>query len=109
MLTLQLIGEVVGMLVGDLNGDGFVGIEDLNIVLGNWNQNVTAGDKLLGDPSGDGFVGIEDLNTVLGNWNAGTPPVSAANIPEPGAVGVMAVGVASVALSRKRRCVRSVS
>ncbi|MEZ6192473.1 MAG: hypothetical protein R3C45_14450 [Phycisphaerales bacterium] len=54
-------------LVGDLNDDGFVGIGDLNIVLGAWNQNVAAGNKMLGDPSGDGFVGIEDLNEVLGN------------------------------------------
>ncbi len=63
-------------LDGDLNGDGFVGIGDLNIVLGVWNQNVTPGDLLAGDPSGDGFVGIGDLNVVLGNWNAGTPPVA---------------------------------
>ena len=70
-------------LIGDLNFDGFVGIDDLNIVLASWNQNVTAGVWLLGDPSGDGFIGIDDLNTVLGNWNAGTPPTAQANIPEP--------------------------
>jgi hypothetical protein len=63
---------------GDLNGDGFVGIADLNIVLGSWNQNVTAGVWALGDPTGDGFVGIGDLNEVLSNWNAGTPPVATA-------------------------------
>ena len=73
--------EVVSSLVGDLDGDGFVGINDLNIVLANWNQNVPPGDPLA-DPSGDGFVGIDDLNTVLGNWNAGTPPAAAA-VPEP--------------------------
>ena len=73
-----------GELVGDLDGDGFVGINDLNIVLGNWNQNVPPGDPLA-DPSGDGFVGIDDLNTVLGNWNAGTPPAAAA-VPEPGSL-----------------------
>ena len=73
------------LIAGDLDGDGFVGIADLNIVLGNWNTNVSAGDPLLGDPSGDGYVGIEDLNTVLGNWNAGTPP-STHSVPEPGAV-----------------------
>ena len=71
-------------IVGDLDGDGFVGINDLNIVLGNWNQNVPPGDPLA-DPSGDGFVGIDDLNTVLGNWNAGTPPAAAA-VPEPGSL-----------------------
>lgn len=67
---------------GDLDGDGFVGIADLNIVLGAWNQAVPPGNPLA-DPSGDGFVGISDLNIVLGNWNAGVPPVSNL-VPEPG-------------------------
>ncbi len=74
-------------LAGDLNGDGFVGIDDLNIVLIAWNQNVTHGVLLQGDANGDGFVGIDDLTTVLGNWNVGTPPPPgaevSANIPEP--------------------------
>jgi len=78
-------------LPGDLNGDGFVGINDLNIVLGNWNQNVPPADQLA-DPSGDGFVGIDDLNAVLGNWNAGTPPTESANIPEPASVSLLVLG-----------------
>jgi GH25 family lysozyme M1 (1,4-beta-N-acetylmuramidase) len=72
------LAESDPVLVGDLDGDGFVGITDLNIVLGNWNLSVPGGNPLA-DPSGDGFVGIEDLNTVLGNWNAGTPPTAAAS------------------------------
>ncbi len=67
--------ESTTAITGDLDGDGFVGINDLNIVLGSWNQSVPPGDPLA-DPSGDGFVGIDDLNIVLGNWNAGTPPVA---------------------------------
>ncbi|MEZ6190607.1 MAG: hypothetical protein R3C45_04870 [Phycisphaerales bacterium] len=59
---------------GDLNADGFVGIDDLNIVLGHWNQNVPAGNRQSGDASGDGFIGIADLGFVLGDWNNGTPP-----------------------------------
>ncbi len=87
-------------LVGDLDGDGFVGISDLNIVLGAWNQNVPPGNPLA-DPSGDNFVGIADLNIVLGNWNAGTPPGEAsANIPEPGTMALLAV---SWGLSLRRR------
>ena len=52
-------------LTGDLDSDGFVGITDLNIVLGDWNLSVPPADPLA-DPSGDMFVGIEDLNLVLG-------------------------------------------
>lgn len=84
-------------LQGDLDGDGFVGVADLNIVLGHWNQVVTPGDPLLGDPSGDGFVGINDLGEVLGNWNAGTAPAApmapASVIPEPATSAVLIVGV----------------
>jgi hypothetical protein len=88
------------MIDGDLDGDGFVGITDLNIVLGAWNQNVTAGDPMMGDPSGDGFVGIEDLNVVLGNWNAGTPP-SAVAVPEP--AGLMLLGTGGLLWLRRVR------
>jgi len=86
-------------LPGDLNGDGFVGIDDLNIVLGNWNQNVPPANPLA-DPSGDGFVGIDDLNEVLGNWNTGTPPAAAAAVPEPSAIALLSLG--ALGLVRRR-------
>ncbi len=60
-----------GPVAGDLDGDRFVGLTDMTIVLSNWNQSVTPGDLLSGDPSGDGSVGIVDLNMILNNWNAG--------------------------------------
>lgn len=96
--------SVFSTLAGDLNSDGFVGIEDLNIVLGAWNQNVPPGDPLA-DPSGDGFVGIEDLNVVLGNWNAGTPPNDSANIPEPGTL--ILSGILLPAILMRRQVIRS--
>lgn len=87
-------------LPGDLDGDGFVGITDLNLILGNWNLSVAPADLFAGDVSGDGFVGIEDLNAVLGNWNSGTPPMTV--VPEPGALALVAVGAGMGVLPRRR-------
>ncbi len=84
--TNYILNPVFATLPGDLNADGFVGIDDLNIILPAWNLAVTPGNHQQGDPSGDGFVGIDDLTIVLGNWNAGSPPHAEASvlIPEPG-------------------------
>lgn len=94
--------DITRAMIGDLNLDGFVGIDDLNAVLAVWNQNVDAGVWSMGDPSGDGFVGIDDLNAVLGNWNAGTPPPAEALtlVPEPAALTLLTVG--SMGLIRRR-------
>jgi MYXO-CTERM domain-containing protein len=89
-------------LDGDLDGDGFVGISDLNILLTRWNQSVNPGDRSAGDLTGDGFVGISDLNRVLSDWNKGTPPGEPQNlIPEPGAAAVLAAG--GLTMVRRRR------
>jgi len=64
-------------------------VDDLNIVLLNWNTSPPNGDISLGDPSGDGFVGVDDLNVVLLNWNNGTPPAEGAAIPEPGSLALL--------------------
>jgi len=70
-------------VIGDINGDGFVGVDDLNLILGAWNATIAPG--AAADPSGDGFVGVDDLNLILGNWNSGTPPAEVV-IPEPTAL-----------------------
>ena len=94
-----------GAIEGDLNSDGFVGLADLDIVLAFWNQFVAPGDPVLGDPSGDGYVGLDDLDLVLGNWNAGTPPMAATEVPEPGVMALWGLGSAGL-LSRGRKTVK---
>lgn len=90
-------------LQGDFDGDGFVGIEDLNLVLGNWNTSIPSGAQSLGDGSGDGFVGIEDLNLVLGNWNAGTPLPPVSTVPEPAAALTILLAGLGIASTRRLR------
>ncbi len=95
------ISDIV-TLIGDLNSDGFVGIDDLAIILSHWNQTVTEGYLFSGDPTGDGFVGIDDLSLVLANWNNGTPPPpgSLASIPEPTTAVLLVTG--GLVLLRRR-------
>ena len=92
-------------LSGDLNGDGFVGVDDLNVVLVNWNRDVPPG-ELIADPSGDGYVGVDDLNMVLVNWNNGTPPITNAEpaIPEPVSLMVWGAGAGLLGVRRRRGC-----
>ncbi len=78
-------------LLGDLDEDGFVGINDMNIVLGSWNGDLFGGDpSQFGDLTFDLFVGIEDLNVILSNWNQSVFPgdYTAGDITGDGFVGI---------------------
>ncbi len=88
---------------GDLDGDGFVGLADLDIILNNWNLNVPPANPLA-DPTGDNFVGLADLDIVLNNWNAGSPPAlpGAAAIPEPGALALLGAALTGLTGRRSR-------
>lgn len=87
-------------LVGDLNGDGVVGIADLDILLAHWGDAVAGYDASRGEVTGDGLVGQDDLQAVLDHWSNGTP--SEVNLPEPGTAAMVAVGV-GMAMRRRRR------
>lgn len=75
---------------GDLNGDGFVGALDLQIILTHWGQIVTPGDLSQGDLFPDGFVGFTDLSFLLLTWGQGT-------IPTPGGDASLGINLSEVA------------
>lgn len=81
----------------DLDGDGFVGASDLDLLLANWGG--AGGTPGAGDANGDNAVDNLDLNIVIGNWGEGTPPPGV--VPEPGSLALLLVG--GLAVGRRRR------
>jgi PEP-CTERM motif-containing protein len=90
------LSEHAPVISGDLDGDGFVGVLDLNIVLANWNLSLPIADPRA-DASGDLFIGIADLGYVLGGWNKGTPPAEGSAVPEPASLMFLGLGGALIA------------
>ncbi|XAM01023.1 PEP-CTERM sorting domain-containing protein [Phycisphaeraceae bacterium D3-23] len=84
---------------GDVDGDGFVGAADLDVLLAQWGDGLAAGTGA--DLSGDGLVGQSDLAIVQANWGAGTP--SGPDVPEPGSLALLVGGL--WAARRRRRSV----
>ena len=57
-----------GGIDGDLNEDGFVNSEDLDIIRAHWGEEVDPGDCSMGDATEDGYVGSADLDIIRANW-----------------------------------------
>ncbi len=89
---------------GDANLDGFVGLDDLDAVLNNWNLDGSVEGRTIGynegDLDGDNFVGLDDMDIVLNNWGAGTPPAASTSIPEPATLGLLSFA-AALGLTRR--------
>ena len=83
-----------GALAGDANLDGTVDINDLTIVLTNFGRSGMAWNE--GDFNGNGNVDVNDLTIVLSNYGdtAGSP--SAAAVPEPSALALLAASAAAL-------------
>lgn len=94
---------------GDMTGDGFVGADDLAVLINRWNTFVTGGDQTQGDLTGDGYVGADDLAWMIDAWNTGTLPVAATSVPEPATVALLTLLLVAVQARRSRCCTRSVA
>lgn len=64
----QIGGKPAEILLGDIDGDGSVGVVDLTALLAAWGP--AGEDCELADLDLDGEVGITDLLVLLANWAA---------------------------------------
>ena len=77
---------------GDADLNGTVNGADLNTVLSNYNK--TGMGWTDGDFDGNGTVNGADLNIVLSNYNQSAGVTAA--VPEPGTLGMLALGAVGV-------------
>lgn len=100
LADLYTTGVISVFSTGDANGDGTVGIEDLDLVLANWGAGLGTRGLILpaGDVTGDFAVDNADLQAILDNWGSTVPPNT---VPEPGSAALL--GLAGLILHRRRR------
>ncbi|XAL99912.1 CotH kinase family protein [Phycisphaeraceae bacterium D3-23] len=64
-------------ILGDINGDGFVGAADLDALLAHWGDAASSSRMAQdADLNGDGTVNSPDLSIVIANFGNGTPPAA---------------------------------
>ena len=62
-------------IIGDVNGDGFVGAADLDQILATWGDSAASSSAATqADLDNSGTVGSGDLSIVINNFGNGTPP-----------------------------------
>jgi len=104
------IDQLFGSAPGDLDLDGDVDADDLDVLAGNWQQAVTA--YADGDINGSGFVDIADLGTLASNWLFGVEGSAMSfdlalassglpTVPEPSGLALLVAG-GLVAVRRRR-------
>lgn len=84
---------------GDANRDGEVGLLDLDALGVNFGQ---AGNWLAGDFDGNGVVGLLDLDALGVNYGHGAAS-AVPSVPEPGAIGLVLMGVGVLGVTRRSR------
>ena len=69
--------RLMTLLCGDVNGDGFINVNDVNIIWSslNYGKSVAEAANPLADLNGDGLINVNDLNIARSALNYGRGPV----------------------------------
>ena len=100
LVTSHAVGS---QLLGDLDENGIVDGEDLNLALFGWDQDgATLPSEWVHMRPADGVaVGVEELNKVLFTWAETFP--STASVPEPATIALGAISLLMLVASQTRR------
>lgn len=105
LIALDLIGWDIdippALLPGDVNGDGFVGGDDLSAIMTNWGS--TTATRPQGDLNADNYVSGYDYNEVLSYWGTGTPPEPMEAVPEPASLALLLLAACIVPRAYRKR------
>ncbi|MGC9454475.1 MAG: dockerin type I domain-containing protein [Phycisphaerae bacterium] len=95
---------------GDANWDGEVDESDFSILVNNWDPTgLNTNTWEMGDFDRDGLVGNEDFAIVLSNWTGSVSSLeesmaTAAFVPEPATLALLAAGALVLPTRRRRNC-----
>jgi hypothetical protein len=93
------IVEIIGL--GDANADGLVDDADATILASHWHQ-MGGASWFDGDFNGDGNVTDADASILAAHWHVGVEALTS-NVPEPGALAMLAGAVVSLSLLAHRQ------
>lgn len=89
--TQVQLGIIGPSLLGDYNGNGFVDAADYTV----WQDNFNSTTNLAADGNGDGVINAADYTVWQDNFGESLDSVGTlTTIPEPGTLGITAVGLA---------------
>jgi len=97
LLNQMIVKKWLSLKPGDLNLDGEVDQEDLDMLLAQTGGFALPGSRVDGDTTGDGLINEEDFDALIANWTSEEAPV----IPEPSSLGLL--GLSGLLLMRRRR------
>ncbi len=97
--NLLLTYDLGGVIMGDVDGSGYVDDYDLSLLLAYWDYGA---EWTQGDLNADQAVDDDDLSLLLSHWNEGTLPPPDSPVPEPATLVLLTIGAWALIGMRRR-------